>query len=51
MKRLIQFPAAFDYNILSDALQDYKKPRDKIRGLLIHGVYCFGILEPDTGTG
>lgn len=34
MKRLIQFPAEFDYNLLLGALQDYKKPRDKIRGLV-----------------
>ena len=34
MKRLIQFPAEFDYNLLLHALQDYKKPRDKIRGLV-----------------
>jgi len=34
MKSLIQFPAEFDYNLLLYALRDYKKPRDKIRGLL-----------------
>jgi len=34
MKNLIQFPAEFDYNLLLQALRDYKKPRDKIRGLL-----------------
>ena len=34
MKNLIQFPAEFDYNLLLYALRDYKKPRDKIRGLL-----------------
>ena len=34
MKNLIQFPAEFDYNLLLHALRDYKKPRDKIRGLL-----------------
>ena len=34
MKRLIQFPAEFDYNLLLHALRDYKKPRDKIRGLI-----------------
>jgi hypothetical protein len=33
MKRLIQLPAEFDYNLLLHALRDYKKPRDKIRGL------------------
>ncbi len=34
MKNLIQFPAEFDYNLLLHTLRDYKKPRDKIRGLL-----------------
>jgi hypothetical protein len=34
MKRLIQFPAEFDYGLLLQALKDYKKPRDKIRGLI-----------------
>jgi len=34
MKNLIQLPAEFDYNLLLHALRDYKKPRDKIRGLL-----------------
>jgi hypothetical protein len=34
MKRLISFPAEFDYNLLLHALRDYKKPRDKIRGLI-----------------
>jgi hypothetical protein len=34
MKNLIQFPAEFDYNLLLQALRDYKKPRDKVRGLL-----------------
>lgn len=34
MKNLIQFPPEFDYNLLLHALRDYKKPRDKIRGLL-----------------
>ena len=34
MKSLIQFPAEFDYNLLLHALRDYKKPRDKIRGLI-----------------
>ena len=34
MKNLIQFPAEFDYNLLLHALRNYKKPRDKIRGLL-----------------
>ncbi len=34
MKNLIQFPAEFDYNLLLYALREYKKPRDKIRGLL-----------------
>lgn len=34
MKKLIQLPAEFDYNLLLQALKDYKKPRDKIRGLI-----------------
>jgi len=34
MKNLIQLPAEFDYNLLVHALRDYKKPRDKIRGLV-----------------
>jgi hypothetical protein len=34
MKRLIQLPAEFDYNLLLHVLKDYKKPRDKIRGLV-----------------
>lgn len=34
MKNLLQFPAEFDYNLLLHALRDYKKPRDKIRGLI-----------------
>ena len=34
MKDLIQLPAEFDYNLLLHALRDYKKPRDKIRGLI-----------------
>jgi len=34
MKRLIRFPAEFDYNLLLHGLRDYKKPRDKIRGLI-----------------
>ena len=34
MKELIQLPAEFDYNLLLHALKDYKKPRDKIRGLI-----------------
>jgi len=34
MKNLIQLPAEFDYNLLLYALRDYKKPRDKIRGLV-----------------
>ncbi|MBU1169580.1 MAG: hypothetical protein KKD44_08455 [Proteobacteria bacterium] len=34
MKSLIQLPAEFDYNLLLHALKDYKKPRDKIRGLI-----------------
>ncbi|QTA81223.1 Uncharacterized protein dnl_35540 [Desulfonema limicola] len=33
MKKLISLPAEFDYNLLLHALRDYKKPRDKIRGL------------------
>jgi hypothetical protein len=34
MKKLFQFPAEFDYGLLLQALKDYKKPRDKIRGLI-----------------
>lgn len=34
MKNLIQLPPEFDYNLLLQALQDYKKPRDKIRNLI-----------------
>ena len=34
MKNLIQLPAEFDYNLLLYALKDYKKSRDKIRGLV-----------------
>ncbi|NOY69578.1 MAG: hypothetical protein GXP53_08830 [Deltaproteobacteria bacterium] len=34
MKKLIQLPAEFDYGLLLQALRDYKKPRDKIRGLI-----------------
>ena len=34
MKDLIQLPAEFDYNLLLHALKNYKKPRDKIRGLI-----------------
>ena len=34
MKDLIQLPAEFDYNLLLHVLRDYKKPRDKIRGLI-----------------
>ena len=34
MKKLIQLPSEFDYNLLLHVLRDYKKPRDKIRGLL-----------------
>jgi len=34
MKKLIQLPAEFDYNLLLHVLRDYKKPRDKIRGLI-----------------
>ncbi len=34
MKSLIQLPSEFDYNLLLHVLRDYKKPRDKIRGLL-----------------
>jgi hypothetical protein len=37
MKSLVQFPAEFDYNLLLHALRDYKKPRDKIRGLINDG--------------
>lgn len=34
MKSLVQLPAEFDYNLLLHALRDYRKPRDKIRGLI-----------------
>jgi hypothetical protein len=34
MRQLIQLPSEFDYNLLLHVLRDYKKPRDKIRGLL-----------------
>ena len=34
MKNLVQLPAEFDYNLLTGALKDYKKPRDKIRSLV-----------------
>lgn len=34
MNRLIQLPAEFDYNLLLYVLRNYKKPRDKIRGLI-----------------
>jgi len=34
MKDLIRLPSEFDYNLLLHVLKDYKKPRDKIRGLL-----------------
>jgi len=34
MKDLIQLPAEFDYNLLLHVLRGYKKPRDKIRGLI-----------------
>jgi hypothetical protein len=34
MKDLIRFPAEFDYHLLLHALRDYRKPRDKIRGLI-----------------
>lgn len=34
MRTLIQLPSEFDYNLLLHVLRDYKKPRDKIRGLL-----------------
>lgn len=34
MKDLVQLPSEFDYNLLLHVLKDYKKPRDKIRGLL-----------------
>lgn len=34
MKRLVQFPAEFDYTLLMHALRDYRKPRDKIRSLM-----------------
>ncbi len=34
MKNLNQLPAEFDYNLLLHALRGFKKPRDKIRGLI-----------------
>lgn len=34
MKNLVRLPAEFDYNLLTGALKDYKKPRDKIRSLV-----------------
>ena len=34
MKNLNQLPSEFDYNLLLHALRAYKKPRDKIRGLI-----------------
>jgi hypothetical protein len=34
MKNLIQLPSEFDFNLLLSVLQDYKKPRDKIRNLI-----------------
>ena len=34
MKNLVQLPSEFDYNLLTGALKDYKKPRDKIRSLV-----------------
>ena len=34
MKKLIQLPAEFDHNLLIHALKGYKKPRDKVRGLI-----------------
>ncbi len=34
MKNLNQLPSEFDYNLLLHALRNYKKPRDKIRGLI-----------------
>ncbi|SLM32415.1 conserved hypothetical protein [Desulfamplus magnetovallimortis] len=37
MKKVIQLPAEFDYNLLIQALEGYKKPRDKIRGLISSG--------------
>lgn len=50
MKSLVQFPAEFDYNLLLHALREYKKPRDKIRGLIKNkdiirvkkGIYVLG---------
>lgn len=50
MKNLVQLPAEFDYNLLTHALRDYKKPRDKIRGLIKNkdiirvkkGIYVLG---------
>lgn len=37
MKRMIQLPSEFDYHLLIQALEGYKKPRDKIRGLIRDG--------------
>jgi hypothetical protein len=34
MRNLVQLPSEFDYNLLLQVLKDYKKPRDKIRGLI-----------------
>jgi len=34
MRQLNQLPSEFDYNLLLHVLKEYKKPRDKIRGLL-----------------
>jgi predicted transcriptional regulator of viral defense system len=52
MNRLIQLPAEFDYNLLLYVLRDYKKPRDKIRGLIqcydiIRGKKCIYVLGRD----
>ena len=51
MKRLLQLPAEFDYNLLIYALRDYRKPRDKIRNLIQNqdiirvkkGIYVLGV--------
>jgi len=51
MKRLIQLPAEFDYNLLMYALRDYRKPKDKIRNLIQNqdiirvkkGIYVLGV--------
>ena len=37
MRQLNQLPSEFDYNLLLHVLKEYKKPRDKIRGLLRNG--------------